>query len=134
MIPVKNDKVEHWLFTFFLIRGLADAGLHSFPVGYVMARDFAGNFYSTKIWQDCREAYIKSVGGLCERCLRNGLIKHGDTVHHKIHLTPDNINNPALTLNPDNLELLCRDCHADIHRTKRKRYAVEPDGRVRTLT
>jgi len=94
-----------------------------------MARDFAGNFYKLQIWKDCRKAYIKSVGGLCERCFANGIIKHGDTVHHKTPLTPKNINDPAITLNPDNLELLCRDCHASAHKPD-QRYKVNEWGKI----
>ena len=86
-------------------------------------------FYNTTIWQNCRDAYVKSVGGLCERCYENGIIKHGDTVHHKIHLTPDNVSDPSISLNFDNLVLLCRDCHAAAHR-KTKRYQVDDHGRV----
>lgn len=48
--------------------------------------------------------------GLCVRCG-----KPGEIVHHIEHLTPNNINNPAITLSEDNLELLCRDCHAVEH-------------------
>ncbi|MBQ1292590.1 MAG: HNH endonuclease [Clostridiales bacterium] len=87
------------------------------------------SFYKTKLWQDCRRSYIKSVGGLCERCFAKGIIRHGDTVHHKIHLTSANINCPKITLNHDNLMLLCRDCHAEIHK-KRKRYCVDESGKV----
>lgn len=32
-------------------------------------------------------------------------------VHHKIVLTPENINDPEVTLNWEYLELLCLDCH-----------------------
>ena len=67
--------------------------------------------------------------GLCERCWAKGIVRHGDTVHHKIHLTPANINDPEITLNPDNLELLCRDCHAEEHASE-KRYFVDEQGRV----
>ena len=96
-----------------------------------MARDFAGNFYKTQLWKDCRASYIKSVGGLCERCYQHGIIRHGDTVHHKVHLTPENINDPEITLNHDNLELLCRDCHAQLHRNQNeKRYSVDETGRI----
>ena len=94
-----------------------------------MARDFAGNFYKTATWKAVRKAYIKSVGGLCERCYAKGLIKHGDTVHHKIHLTPENIHDPNVTLDPDNLILLCRDCHAEMHKSV-KRYKVDETGKV----
>lgn len=95
-----------------------------------MAREFAGEFYKTALWQNARRIYVKSIGGLCERCYSRGIIKHGDTVHHKIHLTPDNINDPDIALNPDNFILLCRDCHAEMHK-KQKRYEVEPNGKLR---
>ena len=95
-----------------------------------MAREFAGNFYKTAAWKKCRDSYIRSVGGLCERCWKNGIIRHGDTVHHKIELTLENINDPAVTMNHANLELLCRQCHADMHRTNKRRYQVDEAGRV----
>jgi 5-methylcytosine-specific restriction endonuclease McrA len=73
---------------------------------------------------------MRSVGGLCERCLKKGLIVPGEIVHHKVYISPDNINDPAITLNPDNLELLCRDCHAEEHMDRRKRYKLDNLGRV----
>lgn len=36
-------------------------------------------------------------------------------MHHIIELTPDNINNPNVSLNPRNLMLLCNDCHNRMH-------------------
>ena len=63
--------------------------------------------YKTSAWLKCRAAYIKSVGGLCERCLARGEIKPGYIVHHKVHLTPWNITDTSITLNWDNLEYLC---------------------------
>lgn len=78
-------------------------------------REFARAFYKSKAWQDCREAYIQSVHGLCERCLSKGLYIPGKIVHHKILLTPENINNPDICLNWENLELLCQDCHNKEH-------------------
>lgn len=95
-----------------------------------MAREFAGNFYKTAAWRKVRDSYIKSVGGLCERCWKNGIIRHGDTVHHKVELTPENINDPAVAMNPENLELLCRDCHAAVHTKNQRRYRVDSAGRV----
>ena len=94
-----------------------------------LARDFAGNFYKTALWRNARRLYIQSVGGLCERCYAKGIIRHGDTVHHKIHLTAENINDPEVTLNPDNMELLCRDCHAEEHKSV-KRFKVDELGRI----
>lgn len=80
-----------------------------------MAREFSKKFYNSKQWIKCRELYKQSVNGLCERCLSKGKYVLGDEVHHKIHLSPNNINNPDITLNWDNLELLCMSCHSIHH-------------------
>lgn len=80
-----------------------------------MAREFAKGFYRSKSWKHTREAYFNSVHGLCERCRAQGVISKGEIVHHKEHLTPENINNPEIALGFDNLELLCRPCHAEEH-------------------
>lgn len=106
-----------------------------------MAKDYAKAFYKTKAWKNCRAGYIASVGGLCERCYRNGLIVPGIIVHHKQHLTADNIKDPTIALSWSNLELLCRDCHNDEHMDEMKagtqrhhgrklRYRIDEFGRV----
>ena len=71
-------------------------------------KPYAEAFYKSKAWTDCREAYARSVGGLCERCLRDGRFTAGEIVHHKTHITPENITDPRVTLSWDNLELVCR--------------------------
>ena len=93
---------------------------------------FAESFYTGKSWKDCRKAFAKSKGGLCERCLAKGYFKAGDIVHHKIPITAENINRPEITMNWNNLELLCRDCHAEVHgkNKKNRRYEVDEFGRV----
>lgn len=93
-------------------------------------KDYARSFYSTKAWKETRKAYRKSVGGLCERCIKKGLYVSGEIVHHKIYLTPENIRDPSIALNWDNLELVCRDCHAQEHIASEKRYTVDENGRV----
>ena len=97
-----------------------------------MAREFAGNFYKTKAWKNTRETYARQVGGLCEICWANGLIVAGEIVHHKIHLNSENINNPHITLDPANLQLVCRNCHAMLHKNAEngRRYRVDSDGNV----
>lgn len=97
-----------------------------------MAQDFAKQFYRSQAWEKCREGFIKYRHGLCERCLARGIYKPGVIVHHKIHLTPDNISDPTITLSFDNLQLLCRDCHALVHKPE-KRYKIDELGRVTTL-
>jgi 5-methylcytosine-specific restriction endonuclease McrA len=73
-------------------------------------RDFAKRFYYSKAWKDARLSYGRKVHWLCERCGSVGKI-----VHHKIYLSQKNINDPSITLNHDNLELLCQDCHNNEH-------------------
>ena len=78
-----------------------------------MARDFSKKFYNSKQWKLCRESFKQSMFGLCKRC---GM--PGDEVHHKIYLSPSNINDPMITLSWDNLELLCMSCHSKEHMSK----------------
>lgn len=93
---------------------------------------YAETFYKSKAWQKCRTAYAKSKGGLCERCLARGIYRAGEIVHHKQHITPGNITDPNIILAWDNLELLCRDCHAQEHDRRKRRYKVDDMGRVIT--
>lgn len=97
-----------------------------------MAKPFSEKFYKTSVWRDCRNGYAAYRGHLCEGCLRRGILSHGEIVHHKIELTPENIDNPEITLNYNNLELLCRQCHAEVHdkRKKCRRFTIGPDGEI----
>lgn len=69
---------------------------------------------------------------MCEKCLKEGRYTPGDIVHHKIHLDPVKILDPSISLNWDNLELLCRKHHAEAHGST-KRYKVDEFGRVTIL-
>ena len=93
-------------------------------------QEYAERFYKSKTWQRTRDAYAKSKRGLCERCLSEGRITPGEIVHHKVHLSPENINDPNVSLCWDNLELVCRDCHAQLHDARKRRYKVDCYGRV----
>lgn len=76
-----------------------------------MARDFAKQFYKSAAWQHCRDSFIayrRSIdGGICQRCHD----APGYIVHHRTYLTPRNIKDPNVSLNFDNLEYVCHDCH-----------------------
>lgn len=71
---------------------------------------FAKAFYESAAWRRTRAYILKRDAGLCARCGAPGCI-----VHHKTELTPRNIDDPMITLNEDNLETVCRTCHAIIH-------------------
>lgn len=77
-------------------------------------RSINQNFYRSKQWKECRAAYL-SQHSLCERCLAKGRIVPADIVHHKIYLTNENLYDPSIALNFDNLEAVCRGCHNDEH-------------------
>ncbi len=72
------------------------------------------NFYNTQRWRELRQFIINRDGGLCVYCGGKG-----DTAHHKIWVNTENFSNPAVVWNPDNLECVCRDCHAKIHADSR---------------
>lgn len=76
-----------------------------------MAREFAKKFYDSAAWKNCRASYIaerrKIDGGLCETCHK----KYGYIVHHKIWLSPENINDTSISLNHKHLKYDCLECH-----------------------
>ena len=76
-----------------------------------MARPFAKAFYNSKAWKQVRDAVLKRDLYLCVNCGQPA-----EEVHHKIHLSPTNINDSHIALNCDNLVSLCRACHFDIHK------------------
>lgn len=90
-------------------------------------------FYKSTAWQQCRAAYISYRGGLCERCMANGVITPGKIVHHREYIQMDNMDDPEILLSFQNLELLCLDCHNKEHFKRKRRYLVGPDGAVSPL-
>jgi len=93
-------------------------------------KKFAESFYKSRRWQETRDAYAKSVGGLCEDCLNRGLYSPGEIVHHVRPINEKNIDNPNITLSWSNLRLLCRSCHEARHRKSQKRYYFDELGRL----
>ena len=87
-------------------------------------------FYGSDAWKKVRALARQRAGGLCEECLKKGIIKPAEAIHHKTPITPQNINDPKITLNLDNLVALCADCHAKMHHPTRKRYKVDRNGKV----
>ena len=100
-------------------------------VGCQDMKQYAERFYKSKKWQRIRALVWARDKGLCQRCREQGILKAGDTVHHIVELTPENINDESVSLNPDNLMTLCRDCHAAVHKKSLdRRYEIDELGRV----
>lgn len=108
-------------------------------------KEFARKFYQSEKWRHCRETYIGERlmidGGVCERCRE----APGNELHHIEPLSIFNIDNPEITINPENLRWLCKDCHFAVHKElimkgfqKRKRTRIlsengtwfDDDGRI----
>lgn len=92
-------------------------------------------FYASTAWKNTRRNYKQSVGGLCERCLSKGIVTPAEIVHHKTPITKDNVTDMNISLSWNNLQALCRKCHAEVHdeiyrkRTGR-RYKIDDNGRI----
>ena len=93
-------------------------------------KEFAESFYKSTQWERCRQNYLQSVCYLCERCKAKGLITPAKIVHHKEYITPENIGDPNITLNFNNMEALCQECHNKEHFKSQKRYEVDEFGNV----
>jgi len=73
------------------------------------------NFYKSDSWKLARELKFRQTNGRCECC--GGV---GQEVHHKIRLNIDNVSDVGVSINPANLELLCKDCHNKEHKRFKK--------------
>ena len=84
-------------------------------------------FYKSTPWKRARKAYIekrKAIdGGDCEICHEEpGLIVH----HYKVWLDDVNCNDPEISLNEDNFQYVCQNCH-----NKEKDPRLQTPGRCR---
>ena len=76
-------------------------------------------FYKSKAWFIARNIKTNATQGKCERC---GAV--GEEVHHKIRLTIENVVDSNISINQENLELLCKDCHNDEHERFKKKEVI----------
>lgn len=97
---------------------------------FLSMQKWAEKFYKGTAWQRTRAVAWARDKGLCQDCLRKGIIKPAQEVHHIKELTPENIDNAAVSLNLDNLVSLCKDCHAQRHVKNVRRYEILPNGNV----
>ena len=83
-------------------------------------------FYKTKAWKDNRRAFALDRNCICERCGRavyvtgiNDYLPKARrlryVVHHKEYLNDSNYLDDNISLDWNNLELLCIECHNQEH-------------------
>ncbi len=83
------------------------------------------NFYKSDVWKLAREIKIMNMNGRCERC--GGI---GVEVHHIQRLNVDNVKDASVSINPENLELLCRECHNKEHKRFSKEKQFDEEGNL----
>lgn len=95
-------------------------------------KPWAEQFYNSNVWCTTRDLFIQSRGGICERCSTPDDPVAAKIAHHRVYLTPDNINDPNIALSWESLEALCQDCHnKEHHRAERvTRYAFDDAGNL----
>lgn len=81
-----------------------------------MAADYSKQFYASRAWRELREYLVIERGGKCERTGKVYTDTSKLIAHHKIELTPENISDPNITLNPDNIEIISLDEHNKEHK------------------
>lgn len=93
-----------------------------------MAKQWAKAFYKSAAWRAKRREVLRRDLFTCEQC--GG---RAEEVHHEIELTPENIGDPAVSLNAALLHSLCHECHTRL--TQRSAdcgagYSFGPDGQL----
>lgn len=78
------------------------------------------NFYKSKDWEGLiaviKQERIADDGFLyCEHCGRPILKAYDCIAHHKEELTEENVHDPYIALNPDNIMLVHHRCHNILH-------------------
>jgi hypothetical protein len=73
-------------------------------------------FYTSDEWISLRLLLISERGNECAHC-KKIIAKSKDIIgHHTVELTPENVNDVMISLNPELIELVCFDCHNKDHR------------------
>ena len=74
--------------------------------------------YNSREWKELRIAKLRSTNGLCEECLKHGIVTSARCVHHVVPIetarTKDEMK--RLAFDAHNLMALCQPCHARIHK------------------
>ena len=73
-------------------------------------------FYCSKAWRDLSFRLKVERGGKCERTGEVFADMSQLIAHHKIELTEDNVDDPNISLNPNNIEIISFNEHNKEHR------------------
>ncbi|WP_237475755.1 HNH endonuclease signature motif containing protein [Virgibacillus salexigens] len=68
-------------------------------------------FYKSSKWRKVRAVAIARDKGLCQRCLKQGILRHAQVVHHLVEVNVD----WELRYDLNNLESVCHACHNREH-------------------
>jgi 5-methylcytosine-specific restriction endonuclease McrA len=94
-----------------------------------MSKEFSRSFYNSSQWKAVRREVLRRDHYTCAHCYGRA-----EEVHHVVELTPDNINDMNISLNPDNLLSLCHTCHTKITQGStgdvRQGYVFDEEGNV----
>lgn len=80
-----------------------------------MAKEWAKSFYTSDAWRCVRREVLRRDMFTCAMCFGRA-----EEVHHKQELTPKNIQDVNISLNPDNLISLCHKCHTAITKNSKQ--------------
>ena len=76
--------------------------------------------YNSREWKELRIAKLRSTNGLCEECLKQGIVTSARCVHHVVPIetarTKDEMRRLAIDCGLQGLKALCFACHARIHK------------------
>ena len=82
-----------------------------------MSQAWAKKFYNSNQWRTLRQRLIVEAHFLCALC-GDSYLKDSSLLvaHHINELSPNNVTDPNVALNPRNIQIICRRCHDKIHR------------------
>lgn len=73
-------------------------------------------FYNSKTWLIFRQDIITERGTICQECGKKIYESRDIQIHHTpIELTEDNYRDVNISLNPENVKLICSRCHNKAH-------------------
>ena len=76
---------------------------------------------NSKRWKELRAEVFRRTDGLCEMCLKEGILTPGVDVHHirPVEQAKTVQEMERLAYNPANCQLLCIACHIKVHQDMR---------------